>query len=107
MNQAKGTTGVWLSPYSSKGPEDLNSETNIQTLMYAEAMPNDYTKVGEAELVITFFERDVVVSAKVESLRAELQTVRAEAQIKALQLEGKIQQLLAIGNEVDEEQPCS
>ena len=100
MKQVIGTTAVLLSPYSSIGPDDLNESVSLNSLFFTNVEMKDYTRVGTAEIVVTFFEPGEVVKNKVEALRAELQTVRAEAQLKALQLEEKIQQLLAIGNEV-------
>lgn len=57
---------------------------------------NGYTKVGTAEITLTIFSADTMVANKVEALRAEKKKVQAEAAMRANEIDGQIQNLLAI-----------
>ena len=96
----KGTINVYLSPYSQLKVCDLNDETSPNSLVFATKLTKDYTLVGTAEVTVTLASHADIVGAKVEALRAELQTVRAVAQSRANEIEGAIQNLMAITNEV-------
>jgi hypothetical protein len=55
-----------------------------------------WSEVGVAEITIDLFGNKELVEARVDSLRAELTQVLAEAGKKTTEIEGKIQRLLAL-----------
>lgn len=95
-----GTVNVLLSQYSEFSALDVDKITEIKHVHLASYEADGYAKVGTAQVTVTFFDRDTVVTEKISALRSELQTVRANAQLKAKEIEGEIQKLLAITNEV-------
>lgn len=100
MNTITGKVDVYLSPYSDLLIDEINEQTPLSKMHLTSFAPEGYTLIGEATVSVTVFPRDVVVTNKVTALRAELQTVRAKAQLKANEIEQQIQNLLAITNEV-------
>ena len=56
-----------------------------------------YTKLGVATIEFELIDRNTMIDNKIVSLRAELQTVKAEAQVTVQKLEDQLQNLLAIG----------
>ncbi len=55
-----------------------------------------WVRVGTAEVTVTLHPMSEITANAIASLRQELQNVRAEAQMKATQIEGQIANLLAI-----------
>ena len=53
-----------------------------------------------AELEHSFFDRNLIQGYAVDAIRSQIQEVRAEAENKVTHLQDKINQLLAITNEV-------
>jgi hypothetical protein len=102
MKQIKSTLGVWLTS-DIYGPDDLNQDPEKVARMLGYS-PLDmsacgWSKVGTAEVLITLDDTDQMLANKVDALRKEITKVRADAEIRAVQLETKVQQLLAITNE--------
>lgn len=61
-----------------------------------------WVKAGAATITIEVKDRDAMVESKIESLRAMQAKTLADAQARATTIEGQIQKLLAITNEVSE-----
>lgn len=59
-----------------------------------------WTRIGTAEITVTIEKHDKIVANTVKALRNQQKALRAEAEVKAVDLERQIQQLLAITNEV-------
>jgi hypothetical protein len=80
---------------------DLSDPKNEQYFMFTTADMNDigYTQVGTGTVNCTFFTRDEVQKGAIDSLKAQVQKVKAEAEKEVTKLNDKIQQLLAITNE--------
>jgi hypothetical protein len=81
---------------------DLNNPKNLQWLTFSNSDLSDYgyTLVGIAEVKCTFLDRNAIQAHAVDALKAEIQNVRAKAENEVVKLNEKIQQLLAITNEV-------
>ena len=85
---------------------DVSNLSNPKNLQWFTFSTNDlsdygYTLVGSVDVVeCTFFDRSVIQGHAVNALKAEIQSVRAKAENEVTKLNEKIQQLLAITNEV-------
>jgi alkyl hydroperoxide reductase subunit AhpC len=93
------TTKLWLTSHSSLGPENLATLNTIEGLSLTDLDMSHagWTIVGTAEVKVSMIsDNDQLVANKVVALRAEAQKIRAEAEAKAVRIEDKIQQLLAI-----------
>ncbi len=99
MNNVTATMKAWLPEYSSLKPEDLHTEKAVDSMVFSTCDMRDsgWTYVGSAtikvDLVLT---PDQLIASKIETLKAQQTKVRAEAQERVNQLEGMIQNLLAI-----------
>lgn len=92
---------AYISPYSSLNPLDVGAHTPLHSFVFvAGDMGKEYTRMGTAQVTLTLSDKDAMVRNKVEALRAQLWEVRAAAQLKAKEIEGEIQKLMAITNEV-------
>lgn len=104
MKTITGTTDAWLA--SHQGPEVLAQpdESTARKLFYSssDATVHGWTLVGKATITVEIPEPDQLIANKVASLRKEIMQTRAEAEMKARNLEEKVQQLLAITYEVQE-----
>lgn len=56
----------------------------------------NWTKVGNCKITVELLDTNAMIEGKVASLRAALKEVRAAAHAKSVEIEGQIQQLLAI-----------
>lgn len=81
---------------------DLSNPNNLKWLTFSTNDLSDYgyTLVGSAEVQCTFLDRNAIQAHAVNALKAEIQNVRAKAENEVVKLNEKIQQLLAITNEV-------
>ena len=79
---------------------DLSDPKNDMYLSFTNANMNEcgYTQVGTGEVNCSFFSRDEIQQGAVDSLKAQVQKVKAEAEKEVTKLNDKIQQLLAIEN---------
>ena len=96
-------TKAWITSHSDIGPQELAHAKVAEELNYTSHMgmvKQGWTVVGDAEITIMLVDQDTLVQNKVQALREELKTVRAEAQLKETKLESQIQNLLAISYEV-------
>ena len=98
--QHTGTVGAWMTPYNMLNAEQLKDPKCLKTLEYtAHDMAPDWVKVGTAEITVTFCTTSDITASAVDALRKEQQTVRADAEVKAMDIERRIQTLLAITHE--------
>lgn len=100
----KTKTIAWLNSDSSMSPEQiLNASGNhlvaATLLSNLDMSTHGFTKIGTATIEFDLIDRNEMIDNKVVALRAELQGVKAEAQIKVQKLEDQLQSLLAITNE--------
>lgn len=103
MRTITGKTTAWLA--SHQGPEALVGKKESQLigdLYYAnhDMSSQGWSKVGKATITLEIPEDDQLIANKVDALRKEITRTRADAEVKARDLEEKVQQLLAITNEV-------
>ena len=97
----KTKTIAWLNSDSSMSPEKLLSASGDQ-LVLATLLSNlnmathGYTKIGTATIEFDLIDRNEMIDNKIVALREELQSVKAEAQVKVQKLEDQLQSLLAI-----------
>jgi hypothetical protein len=80
---------------------DLSDPQNAPYFLYTTAnMTNcGYTQIGTGEIHCTFLTRDEIQKGAIDSLKAQVQEVKAKAEKEVMQLQDKISQLLAITNE--------
>jgi len=97
----KTTIIAWLTKHSRLTPEEVVNATGGQ-LVDAVSFTNldmssqGYTKIGTATIEFNLIDRNTMIDNKIVSLRAELQGVKADAQVKVQKLEDQLQSLLAI-----------
>lgn len=98
MRTITGHTKAWLTEYGN--PEALTKENvnAVNCVAYAnhDMSTAGWTYVGEATITFECVDDDTLIQNKVAALRGELQTLRANTEIKSSELEQKIQKLLAI-----------
>jgi hypothetical protein len=97
----KVTITAWLTKHSRLSPEQILTATGEQ-LVDSVAFTNldvsthGYTKIGTATIEFDLIDRNEMIDNKIVSLRAELQGVKADAQVKVQKLEDQLNSLLAI-----------
>ena len=97
----KTKTIVWLHSTSAMSPEQL-AKASAYDIVREVAFTNSdfskhgYTNIGMATIEFELINRDEMIQNKVVALRAELQNVKADAQVKVQKLEDQLQSLLAI-----------
>lgn len=98
MRTIKGTITAWLPDYY--GPQDLcgTNKKAMAALHFTDAnmTPSGWALVGTATLSLNVPSDDVLINNKIEALKVEKQTIRAEAEMKSRAIDEKIQKLLAI-----------
>lgn len=97
----KVTATAWLSKHSRLSPEQILTATGeqlIEDISFTELdmTSHGYTKVGTATVEFDLIDCNAMIDNKIVALRAELQGVKAEAQVKVQRLEDQLQSLLAI-----------
>jgi hypothetical protein len=97
----KTKTIAWLRSISRMSPEQVLTATAdqlVEEVMFTQLNMADggYTKVGTATIEFDLIDRNTMIDNKIVSLRAELQTVKSEAQVRVQKLEDQLQSLLAI-----------
>ena len=97
----KAITIAWLSSTSSMSPEQILNDSGDELasqvmLSNLDMSTHGYTKVGTASIEFDLIDRNEMIENKVVALQAEMQTIKAEAQVKVQKLEDQLQSLLAI-----------
>jgi hypothetical protein len=96
------TLMAYLSPYSHISPEQLATPGAISSMVFIQEDNSDYfskqgyTYVGTALIEVDVLEHKEIIANKVDALREEIKSTRAQAQARVTELEGKIQNLMAI-----------
>jgi hypothetical protein len=95
------TTEVFAvaSPYSRLTPEALRSGDIGPQLMYCTtdmANADGYIVVGKGTVTVELYSPNDVAASQVQSLREQVKTVQAEAQLKVNRLEDQIRNLQAL-----------
>lgn len=100
MKTITAKTTAWITTYSGIGPDEIKAPTDemVHQLYFSrgDMKEQGWTVAGEAEITVTLVDVDTLITNKVESLRAQLQEVRSDAQVRCNSLEQQIQKLLAI-----------
>lgn len=98
------TIKIWISEYSMTKVDlsDLNKPENKEWFLISNSDMSDlgYALIGMGEVECSFFSRAEIQNNAVDALKTQIQKVKAEAEKEVTKLNGKIQQLLAITNEV-------
>jgi hypothetical protein len=105
--QGKVTLNVWLSSCTYTKPSELQKldDKELVDLLYfqnADMSSYGWTRVGTAEISITLDDCKAVTANQVAILQGQLKEMRAEHQQAQNRLTKRIQELLAIDNEVQE-----
>ena len=82
---------------------DDNETINVMAFSNVESMgsaPNQWIRIGVAEITVEIVDEKQMVVNTVAALRTEQQSVRAEAEKRATDIDRQINELLAITNEV-------
>jgi hypothetical protein len=95
------STIAWIPSHSSLSPEQILNPTGDQlvretALINLDMTSQGYTKIGTATIEFDLIDRNELIDNKIVALRAELQGVKAEAQVKVQKLEDQLNSLLAI-----------
>lgn len=97
-----GTITAWMTPYNLLNADQLRDPECVQQLSYSHHnMAPEWVKVGTAEITVTLETDANITNGAITALRAEQQQVRADAEMKAQQIERRIQTLLAITMDVE------
>lgn len=103
MQMRTGTMSAWMR--DTMGPQDLETDACVSRLTYLREGPDSdesywlgqgYTKVGRATITVEILDEKGIVGAKVQSLKAELQKTRADAEVKCNRLIDQIGKLEAL-----------
>jgi delta-aminolevulinic acid dehydratase/porphobilinogen synthase len=99
--KTKTTTTVWLIAHSSLSPNQVITATGEQLvanvcLTALDMAKHGYTMIGAATIEFDLIGPSEMIDNKIVALRAELQTVKADAQVKVQKLEDQLNSLLAI-----------
>ena len=94
---------AWVTERCTLSPEQILNPTGDQLVREAaftnlDMSTHGYTKIGVATIEFDLIDRNDMIQNKVVALRAELQGIKAEAQVKVQRLEDQLQSLLAIEN---------
>jgi hypothetical protein len=93
-----------LSQYSTLDKNGMPNGVDVPSYIavkedgdYSTWTEDGYTIIGEAEITLHVVSKEELVANKVSALRQEVKKTTAEATRKVTQLEGQINDLLAIG----------
>jgi hypothetical protein len=98
MKTITAETKAWILGASSLGPKELQDPKCINSLVYAshDMSAHGWTLVGKATITVEVPDEKAIIESKVTALKSELKTVRAEAEARANQIQGCINDLLAL-----------
>jgi hypothetical protein len=104
------TLFVHLSPYQGLTPADLLGKSHDELTQCLHISPSEkiggdylgvpYMLVGTAEVALTMNDTAGIVRVTIAAMRAQQQTIRANAEVEAGRIEVQIGKMLAITNEV-------
>lgn len=97
-------TTAYLTEYSHVGPVEFreDAEKAARTLYYTHVPCKSWTAVGKATITLTLPSDSELIDAKVEALTSELRDIRAKLYSEETRIKAKINELLAITNEVEQ-----
>lgn len=104
MKTLTTTLEAYLTEYSSVGPEDIKSggpELVNRLTFWGGDCPANWTKVGTADVTVTFLDTDALVASKLDSLNAQLKKDQADSEVRQNLIREQIQHLLAITHQPD------
>jgi hypothetical protein len=94
------TVKIWVNNRSLEriNVSDLYDPANHDLLLFTNTNMDDigYTQVGTGIVECSFYSRDEIQQGVIDSLKAQVQQVRAKAENEVIKLQDKISQLLAI-----------
>ena len=99
MRTVTAKTLVLMGEYCSLTTEDFataDGEKLVNSLTFYDKPLGSYTVVGEAEITLKLHDKEQLVDAKVDSLKAQLQKTQADAEVACNRIREQIQSLLAI-----------
>lgn len=100
MRTVTTKTLVQMSEYCSLTTEQFETadgERLASALFFHPLVIDDgYTIVGEATITMTLHDKDKLIDAKVDSLKAQLQKTQADAEVACNRIREQINSLLAL-----------
>lgn len=99
MSDITGKMKAWLPEYSSLRPDQLNTPEAIDAMVFSlcDMRDSGWTYVGDATITVdVILKPEELIASKIETLKAQQNKIRAEAQERVNQLEAMVQNLLAI-----------
>lgn len=87
-------TNTWTTVNDLVALEDKSSA--IGSLTYYTQQLEGWTRVGKAQITVTFDDDDEIIGNMVDALKAQKQKVQADAQVEINRIEERIQSLLAL-----------
>jgi len=95
--ELKATLKAWFT--GGMGPQNLSDVDVASQLSYTDQDMTSagWSVCGEADITVRLLGEDELIGAKVESLKAELTKVRADAAARETAITQQINTLLAIG----------
>ena len=100
--EIKGTVKAWFTSRTLLGPQDLAERPPERVLSSLGFYDKDMTGagwslVGDADITIRLIPQEQMIDSKVDSLKKELEKVRADATARETEITAQINTLLAIG----------
>jgi|TARA_R110002126_G_scaffold112816_2_gene251142 hypothetical protein len=97
----KAKTIAWLSSTSNLSPEQILNDSGDELasqvmLTKLDMAKHGYTRIGTATIEFDLISNKEMIENKVVALQAEMQIIKADAQVKVQKLEDQLQSLLAI-----------
>lgn len=94
---------AYMAEYCSITPDDFKNPQQIDASQlvfsshdWIHGTPADWTYVGKAVITVEIPSVDAIIGAKVDSLKAQVKAIRADAEAKVNFIESQINNLLAI-----------
>ncbi len=94
---------AWVSEYNRSTPQELQTPEGAASLYYSPvALIDGCTFAGDAVITVDLLGQNDLVANKIDALRHQAASIRAEATVKCTRIEGHIQQLLSIEHSTKE-----
>jgi len=94
------TVKIWVSKLGLEriNVSDLSDPENSEWFLFTNTDMSDcgYTQVGTGVVECSFYTRDEIQQGAINSLKSQVQQVRAKAENEVMRLQEQISQLLAI-----------